>query len=124
LFLPFIFWLRRASTSSLPAKTTCSSSGGGRGSAAAAVRLPPGSGGGALALAGLRVRQVVLLVAQHPWAHPSRLARTWQTDRWVGGWMDGCIELEGTAPEKREPQKRERGGLASEKMEIWKVGKE
>jgi len=35
-------------------------------------RRPPGPAGGALALPGLRVRQVVLLVVQHPRAHPSR----------------------------------------------------
>ena len=34
--------------------------------------LPPRPGGGALALPGLRVRGVVLLVVQHPRAHPSR----------------------------------------------------
>lgn len=35
-------------------------------------RRPPGPDGGALALPGLRVRRVVLLVVQHPRAHPSR----------------------------------------------------
>ena len=50
-------------------------------------RLPPGPGGGALALAGLRVSRVVLLVAQHPWAHPSR-----GHGGLIGGWVGGSID--------------------------------
>jgi len=46
-------------------------------------RLPRGPGGGALALAGLRVRRGVLLLAQHPWAHPSR-----GHGGLIGGWID------------------------------------